>query len=300
MKFCHFKNFKAALMFVLLMGTKAFAAQVVIVSDIDDTIKRSHILGVTHGVATAALSTPEFSGMAELYTELASEFKARSKEVKIYYVSNAPEGIMNKPHEELLDFNKFPKGELVLAGLFEKNHKENVISKIIETENPETVIFLGDNGEDDVYVYNNMTKKYSTRAIKFSTYIRVAYHIDQEAVRGEKVGKPLFENQMGFATATEISYDLFSKDLIGETAVVNIAQSTLSPNLLLPEKLHSDTKTHLPYWYDCRDHKVAPIPQGLATFEILENHNLWLAERCAKAPENKRELIEEELKKIKR
>ncbi|MGZ3809953.1 MAG: hypothetical protein ACXVCE_17850, partial [Bacteriovorax sp.] len=101
-------------------------------------------------------------------------------------------------------------------------------------------------------------------------------------------------------TATEISYDLFSKDLIGETAVVNIAQSTLSPNLLLPEKLHSDTKTHLPYWYDCRDHKVAPIPQGLATFEILENHNLWLAERCAKAPENKRELIEEELKKIKR
>ena len=285
---------KSFLLLSFLLGTKIFASEVVIVSDIDDTIKRSHILGLTHGVTSAGLKAEEFSGMAELYTQMNLEL-TKNNSVKLYYVSNAPKILMSRPHEMMLNFNQFPKGELILAGILEKQHKENSISKIIEEENPKTVIFLGDNGEDDVYVYNNMREKYKNRPITFLTYIRIAYHIEPNAKRGEKVGKPMFPNQMGFATATEIAYDLFSKKILQEDDVVKVADSTLHPKLILPEQLHIDNKTHLPYWYDCRDHQVLAIPEALSCYEVLENHNEWLSERCSLSPLSKIDLIKKEI-----
>jgi hypothetical protein len=264
-------------------------------------LRDQHIIeSLTKGVATAGRFDVDFAGMAELYQQISNHYSSIGKSIKFYYVSNAPDFVMKHPHEFMASFNGFPKGEFKLAGLTEKNHKDNVIPVILEQEKPETVIFVGDNGEQDVYVYDGVTKKFNGSNINFTTYIRIAYLIDPKAVKGDKVGKPTQENQIGFASAGEIAVDLFSKGRLEFAAVKKVAETTIDPEYLLIPELGYDKSTNLPYWYDCRSHSIIDLPTEISQDSTLLKHNSQFTDRCKQAPKSKKELGIYELGKLKK
>jgi phosphatidate phosphatase APP1 len=66
---------------------------IMVVSDIDDTIKWSHILDLVRRLEDAPDPTLAFRGMPELYTSLANDGGA-----KFFYVTGAPDIVIDKLH----------------------------------------------------------------------------------------------------------------------------------------------------------------------------------------------------------
>ena len=103
-----------------------------IVSDIDDTIKWSHILGpeVLRDSLDYRLA---FKGMPELYTSLADAG------AKVVYVTGAPDIIIEKLNVDLIpqkvvSTNHFPKGDIFLHQLGEstEDFKVATISRLMK------------------------------------------------------------------------------------------------------------------------------------------------------------------------
>jgi len=127
---------------------------IMIVSDIDDTIKWSHILGFPEVVRDALDYRLAFKGMPELYTSLANAG------AKFAYVTGAPDIVIDNfqrdsiPHK-VVATNHFPDGEIYLHKLGERTEdfKITTITEIMK-ENPSfDFILIGDNGQKDVDTY---------------------------------------------------------------------------------------------------------------------------------------------------
>ena len=87
-------------------------AQTLLISDIDDTVKVSHIRSLKGAVSNAFRTNNIFKGMADLYKSVAKDSGA-----KIIYLTNAPEKILGYSHTRTLKNGRFPKGELLLRNL---------------------------------------------------------------------------------------------------------------------------------------------------------------------------------------
>lgn len=187
---------------------------VLLISDIDDTIKVSHILSSLKFLRAADSETP-FAGMAPLYQLISYDYGVR---LKIVYLSNAPKDIlgyepMKIAHEKLLKLNKFPTGELLLReSLLDQHHKINAIRKLVMQNNPELVIMIGDNGEKDIEIYAEAAQELTNLGIRSETYIHQLY---SKLARWE-VGKLPEATQTGFVTPVEIAIDLNAKKLVSE------------------------------------------------------------------------------------
>ncbi|KAF8328451.1 uncharacterized protein EI90DRAFT_3065404 [Cantharellus anzutake] len=146
-------------------------ARVRLISDIDDTIKISHIL---HGVRTVfrnvfvrhleELSVP---GMAEWYTTLSD------RGVRFHYVSNSPFELL----PVLSDFFRvggFPGGSLKLKfyggkslfkGLWEPagERKKAGVLEVLDRFPESKFILVGDSGEQDLELYTSLAKDFHLR-----------------------------------------------------------------------------------------------------------------------------------------
>ncbi|MCC2680327.1 MAG: hypothetical protein K0R29_2903 [Pseudobdellovibrio sp.] len=190
-----------------------------IISDIDDTIKVSHILDHADKVVNALNITVPFTGMAQLYTLLNSQ---DPQNTKIVYLSNAPKTVAGIPvllasHSAFLEFNKFPPGSLNLReDIMDPNHKINEIRKLINDERPDQVILFGDNGERDPEIYHQAQIEFGSK-VRMQAYIHQLYTSQKPffipAFLAEK-GKPIFAEQIGYVTPVEVSTDLYQKQLL--------------------------------------------------------------------------------------
>lgn len=265
---------------VLLLALSSFAYadnEVILVSDIDDTIKNSHVLDVDSTLANAFLPQNAFLGMPDLYNALLEDKKVD----EIVYLSNAPKWIMYPFHRHALNREGFPHGRLLLnPTLSKKNHKLNSIRNIIDNESPKELIFVGDNGEHDTEVYATIAKEYPE--MKITTYIHQVY--SQIPYHGN-TGKLLEENQLGFATALDLSADLMKKEFLTEDSYVKIL-SDIIPEAL--EEGNFEERHHqimFPAWLDCRDFKVTEIPvKKDLSVEQVSAFNKKLSDRCSVEP----------------
>lgn len=270
------KKFIPALLFVL--SSFAFADnKVILVSDIDDTIKVSHVLDKDSTVANAFVQKNAFLGMPELYTSLLADKKVD----EIVYLSNAPKLLMLPFHKRFLARTGFPEGKLLLSsGLSNKNHKVTSLRELIKKENPKELILVGDNGERDTLVYATIQKEFP--AVKMTTYIHQAYSL--AGFKGS-IGKPLEVNQSGFATALDLSAELMNLDLLSESSYAALL-STIIPAALKEGNFGERGRPLMfPAWFDCRDFKVTELPVKKDVDEkSLNEFNKKLAERCSIEP----------------
>lgn len=198
------------------------APKVLLISDIDDTIKVSHVLSYKSWDPAIILrimnSTTPFKGMASLYQTLKNQNYAQFNMV---YLSNALSkkfgvSFIENSHKKLIKNNGFPEGEILLKDIaFDKEHKIKSIREMIKKYKPTVVVMIGDNGEQDAAVYSQAAEELKTQGIYSVTYIHQLYWSQSAKEKGQllKIG------QTGYATPFEIAYDLYLRKLMNQASL---------------------------------------------------------------------------------
>ncbi len=239
-----------------------------VVSDIDDTIKISHVLS-SEKFLTALNLTSHFTGMSALYQAIDQSAPG----VEFAYVSNAPVQFMTITHQSFLDFNHFPKGRLYLReNLMVENHKVATITRLIQTSKPSKIIMIGDNGEQDASVYHEIAARFPE--IPSFTFIHQVYSTSSPSERGH----PLFADQTGFVTAGDLAVQLQKAGSLAATYVPKFVQYFIS---LLQKKslLQVSSETAFPEWMNCHDFnekiETQNLPQLISLQKTIESHCNW-------------------------
>lgn len=163
---------KHTLVLTLLIFAAASAqnvqAKTLIVSDVDDTIKITDVLGKTSTLVFNGLfRSKAFSGMSELYQSM------NKADTTFFYVSGSPR-IIKFRVQEFLEDNQFPGNKnTILKNNTDSdtlNFKISAIRGLIASETPDQVILIGDDTEHDPEVYNTISKEYP--GLVKATYIR--------------------------------------------------------------------------------------------------------------------------------
>jgi len=267
-----------------LFADLAYAAAVydqrpiLIISDIDDTIKVSEVLTPFVVLRAADTNTP-FAGMANLYQLLVNENPDRTK---VFYLSNAPKEIlglepMRISHQALLNNNHFPKGELILRqSIQDEGHKNRTIRELVKKYNPSKVIMFGDNGEKDVFTYSIAASELKTLKIETHTYIHQLYSASN--ILPFKRGQALLAGQVGFATPIEVGIDLVQKKQMSQDNL-NILFK-LSASYIMNEdsyKIDAFSAISFPFFKDCSDFQwLASWPLNNQTWDYMQ----FLEEKC--------------------
>lgn len=166
--------------------TRAFLGQVInvppaglgVISDIDDTIKISHVLNKKELLKkTFQLEFQAVPGMAERY----AAWLSLSDQVRFYYVSSSPWQLYPEL-SSFMDDVGFPKGLFYLKHFRMKDrqflnlfsdpiaYKVDTIKDIMQRYPKKTFVLVGDSGERDPEVYGEIVKTFPDRIL--AVYIR--------------------------------------------------------------------------------------------------------------------------------
>lgn len=211
-----------SLLVVVLFQNSVFAQKLnrLVVSDIDDTLKISHVLSSTGKFVRALDIEAAFVGMPTLFQLIAAQPEYNTK---IVYLTNAPQTVAGVPvmkysHQSFLANNNFPVGLVALnPDWHDVNFKLNYLRQILSTEPIQELILFGDNGERDTEIYSQIQNEFSPK-IKIITFIHQIYSSEplgfldwllrfdrsDEAGRGKK----LLPNQIGYVTPIEVALEL--------------------------------------------------------------------------------------------
>ncbi len=158
-----------------------------VISDIDDTILRTGVTSflkwrlLKNSLLTNAYNRIPFKGAPELYQKLHLGRNGNNKN-PVFYISNSPWNLY-KYLKLFLDFNKFPKGPILLRNFRtpfdrslkpEKPHKQKEIINILKTYPDLKFILIGDSGEHDASIYTDIAVQFPDRIL--AIYLRSVNH----------------------------------------------------------------------------------------------------------------------------
>lgn len=230
-------------LFVALLGFSQVQAKMILISDIDDTLKNSHVLDKSESLLNAGRTQNLLMGMNVAYHAV----KRGEPDIGFYYVSNAPRSLMENKHRKFLSSHQFPSGNLRLRpNIFQDDFKLTEIRKILQTEAPSKVILVGDNGERDAAIYAQIEKEYPH--LEFATFIHQPY----SRLDPEDRGGGLEPGQTGFITSLDLILHLRQLGVVtgadamsflrGFHAAFQREDGTAKVGMLA-----------IPAWNDCRD-----------------------------------------------
>lgn len=241
-------------------------ANTLIISDIDDTIKMSHVKALmSDAVFKAGEDIVAFRGMSEML-HLLDDAIADSHFV---YLSNGNKTLMEKSHTQFIKRWQFPDGKILLKD-GDDAHKENNIQRLIEAYQPDTVIFFGDNGERDIAVYAEAYQNWS-QSVTFYTYIRIVYsNVEEEDILA------LENKQTGFVSPFEVLLDLSDKGVVTRDVAEKFGNQ-FGQDFAEELGFGNNSPLYFPYWQDCRDFKWTwRLPETEAWQAIYQR----IARRC--------------------
>lgn len=196
-------------------------APILLISDLDDTIKISHTQSKLVTVYRGLFRSSSFAGMAQLYHEILN----RHPGSEFHIVSSSPPQIQNK----ILFFlskNGFPLAKLTLRDWRRQpsipRYKVKALLKLVrESQCP--VILVGDDTEFDPEIFAHVVKRCPERVV--ARYIR--------QVRGRE----LPPGSMGFFTAFDIACAELTAGRLDNTHVLRVGDAVLKaekPSWLIP------------------------------------------------------------------
>ena len=252
--------------------------KILIISDIDDTIKVSHVISYKSWSPAVLFrtwdNTTPFAGMASLYQLILNENPGVNQ---VAYLSNAPSSdtgvdYLQDSHTNFLKKNNFPEGHLILRDvIFDSEHKNKSIRKLVSEIQPTLVIMVGDNGENDVNVYAQASQELNALKIKNVTYIHQLYSSRDK----DETGKDLNAGQVGFATSVELALDLNAKAILSEDGKKWVLSRTL-PFILSVRHKFFDVLSSIsfPAFKKCGDFKWVWPTNGNEELSHFKNYVL--------------------------
>jgi hypothetical protein len=196
---------------ILLTTLQTVQAKTLIISDIDDTIKMTDVLGSkTTVIFNSLFNAQAFSGMSELYQEM-----TKNDDTIIYYITGSPKIIKFKV-DDFLEGNHFPQTQnLILKDEINDNtyeYKTEVIRELIQKIRPDKMILLGDDTQFDPEVYKTISDE--NPKIEFAVYI---HSIQNKIV-----------NQPTFFSAIEVAGNEMLEGRLTEESLGIVAQGFLA------------------------------------------------------------------------
>jgi len=158
-----------------------------VISDIDDTILHTGVTSflkwrlLKNSLLTNAYNRIPFKGAPELYQKLHLG-RSGNNNNPVFYISNSPWNLYQYL-KLFLDFNKFPKGPILLRNFRtpfdrslkpEKPHKQKEIINILKTYPDLKFILIGDSGEHDASIYTDIAVQFPDRIL--AIYLRSVNH----------------------------------------------------------------------------------------------------------------------------
>jgi phosphatidate phosphatase APP1 len=149
-----------------------------VISDIDDTILHTGVRSflkwrlLKNSLLTNAYNRIPLKGAPIFYQKLHLGKSGKNKN-PMFYLSNSPWN-MYQYLKLFLDFNKFPKGPILLRNFTtpfdrslkpEKPHKQKEIINILKTYPELKFILIGDSGEHDASIYTEIAQQYPERIL---------------------------------------------------------------------------------------------------------------------------------------
>ncbi len=173
-----FSLFFIALLF--LYSLQVFSKTIVI-SDIDDTLKKANSMGKPAAQAYHFLRKVPYFEMRDLFLEIKAKARVQNEEIKFYYVSAAYSITFNA--QEWISKYHFPEGHSVLKTLKTKaptyEFKHKTIKGILDAEiaklsdgEPLNVYMFGDNAQVDQIVYSDLTREMNLNSEIFIRDVR--------------------------------------------------------------------------------------------------------------------------------
>ncbi|WP_417336468.1 phosphatase domain-containing protein [Halobacteriovorax marinus] len=249
---------KVLLSFLFLVNLSV-SAKTLVISDIDDTLKRTNVLGYFTG---GLRSTNPFIGLPELFNDfLCNEEETQAKRDyckkfrghnhslnrSLIYVT-AASGRLQMFGREFISRSGFPQVAVIgkETGRDTLEYKVSVVSEIVKASNYDEIILIGDNGEHDVGAYKAVSEAFPNK--KITTYIHQVYnpsHKDGD----EKKGVDLAPGQVAYFTGSDLALEFYAKGLISEKQLKNIVSKVHRYINSRDEDLYEQV---VPEWSDCR------------------------------------------------
>ena len=260
----------------LLLTLSAYASgPVILVTDIDDTIKVSHVLDKDSALANVSQKDNAFLGMPQLYRAMVQERKVD----QVFYLSNAPARVMTVYHQRFLASSGFPSGVLLLKEGADRDHKVSSLRTIIRKQKPRELILIGDNGERDTEFYAQIVSEHP--GLKITTFIRHAYSVEGFDRRS---GKPLERGQLGFASSIDLAEKIGQRGYLSAVAYERLALEIIPRALTEGKLLKRGLHIMFPAWLDCRDYRVEKLYSTPATAALVQSFEIKLQNRCTRVP----------------
>lgn len=245
------------LFLIVFLFTSVGFAKTLIVSDIDDTIKASHVRSKLDSASNGLVTTIPFKGMSDTYSIV-----LESVDAEIIYVTNAPEIVMETSHTNFIKNNKFPKGKIYLRKGNADHHKLNSIRSHLKNDSTiDRLIMIGDNGERDIKFYNEIAQEYKDKLMTINTYIRIVYSEPYKVL-------PLAENQKGFVSPLELLADLTVNSFVDTNNYYPLAEK-LSKEIVAAKKVDTKQPHYFPDWLTCKNFEPGDY-EGVMTPIIAE------------------------------
>ncbi len=176
-----------------------------IISDIDDTIVRTGATDLLAMSRTTFLNNARtrlpFAGVAEFYRSLQLGRNGKRNN-PFFYVSSSPWNLYDLL-KDFLDLNNIPEGPLLLrdfginresvTGGSHMSHKFKEISQIMEAYPHLGFVLVGDSGQEDPLIYQEVVKQFPDRVL--AVYIRDVQLPDREKIAVD-ISKSLLEQKV--------------------------------------------------------------------------------------------------------
>lgn len=183
-----------------------------LISDLDDTIKISHTQSKLVTVYRGLFRTSAFAGMAQLYAEML----AHHPHSRFCVVSSSPPQIRRKI-EFFLAKNSFPEAHITLRDWIRQTsivrYKLGALLTLTE-EARCPVILIGDDTEHDPEVFAHVAKRFPEKIA--ARYLRTVK------------GRDLPEGSVGFFTAFDVACAELAAGRLGNEQVLRVGEALLN------------------------------------------------------------------------
>ncbi len=268
------KKFKILLPFLMLTTmTLSISAKVLIISDIDDTLKVSSARNTVDMISTYK-TTSAFMGMSFLLNTLKAQYQ---NELDIQYVTAAVDSIVGsdtvkKSHLNFLAINKFPKGSTYFrSSFFEKDYKLTTIRNIVKKANPDQIILIGDNADKDEPIYFKLKNEFDKKGIKTLAFIHRIHKNEKENYQ------PVFNSSIiSYVTSAEIAADLLNLSLMNSFSYNQFLSNQL-PKIIANDSNTTigDQEIAFPKYLNCKEYNWS-----LSSNKELDTLKNILAKKC--------------------
>lgn len=235
---------RICVLFVLVFVSLSSFSKTLFISDIDDTIKISHVLDTRQAIGNALRIDNHFYGMSQLY----SSYSKVDSSAHFIYVSAAKKNVMWGLHRNFLRLNGFVPGDVILREkLSTEEFKLATIRNLVKTHKPNRLILVGDNAEKDPYVYEKIKNEFSE--IETLIFIHQVYSYRSKS----DVGVEPQIGQILFVTAIDLAREFLVANLVDTDSYEALIQE-IGPVIVRQSLNRHKGAVAFPSWIDCTDY----------------------------------------------